>query len=118
IPRRKVQIAEPEMELTRCRRWAEHARDCERSASGNRRQQVESTGGREGPREIRDAGPNRRNLVPRVLLTAPVADARRAFQFELSDPNLLVPDREIGELRRQLRDLGDGLTLAGPDQRQ
>ena len=52
------------------------------------------------------------------MLTPRVADAGRAFHFELADPNLLVLEREIGELRRQLRDLGDGLALAGSDQRQ
>src|SRR6266508_1105803 len=106
------------MELTRWRRWAEHAGDREHSASGNRGPHLESTRSRDGPREIRDAGANRRHLVPSALLTPRVANAGRAFQFELADPNLLVLDREIGELLRQLRDLCDGLALTGPDQRQ
>src|SRR5712664_2358782 len=103
------------MELTRCRRGTEHARDLERSTSGNRRHDVKSARGRDGPREIGDAGSDGRNLVPRLLRTSRVADAGRAFQLELADANLFVLDREIGELRRQLGNLGDRITLARLD---
>ena len=106
------------MELTRCRRWTEHARHRECSAAGNGGLDVQSTRRRDGPRDIGDAGANGRHLVSRPLLTPRVAHAGRALQLELADPNLLVLDREIGELRRQLGNLGNRITLAGPHQDQ
>src|SRR5205807_6198365 len=60
IPCREVQIVEPEMELTRCRRWTEHARHRECSAAGN--------GGLDRSEEHTSELQSPCNLVCRLLL--------------------------------------------------
>ena len=78
----------------------------ERSAAGNRRRDVEAPGRRDRPRQIRDARANRRHLIPSTGPSPGVADVGRALQLELADSKLIVLEREIGELRLQLRKFG------------
>src|SRR4030095_268045 len=58
------------------------------------------------------------DLVARALLNPGVSDVGGAFQLELADPYLIVLEREVGELRRELRDPSHWLTLAGLGQYQ
>src|SRR5262249_22127150 len=93
-------------------------RDRKVSAARNRRPDVESSRGRDRPREVGDARTNRRYPVAPESLTSRVAHTGRTLELELAQPKLVVLDGKIGEPRREPRNFGHRIALAGSHQRE